>query len=222
MRKTKEVLRLRYELGLGQRAIARSCSISHGAVHNYLKKATAAGIHWPLPEGLRAGELLGLRVDDINTEILTIKPSKQADDRSRNLRDLKTRHSKAPIVISKDTAKILDDFIGSKYYRKNPLGLVFANTNGRPMKRRDVTFYLKRILVEMGLPTKDVGLHAFRHGLATTLVDNKVSLKDVQRIMRHSDVKTTLRYVHTCTDSQRAAIEGIQSLQFHNRYNNPR
>jgi len=51
MRKTKEVLRLRYELGLGQRAIARSCSISQGAVHNYLKKATAAGIHWPLPEG---------------------------------------------------------------------------------------------------------------------------------------------------------------------------
>jgi hypothetical protein len=51
MRKTKEVLRLRYELGLGQRAIARACSIRQGAVHNYLKKATAAGIHWPLPEG---------------------------------------------------------------------------------------------------------------------------------------------------------------------------
>ena len=31
MRKTKEVLRLRYELGLAQRAIARACSISQGA-----------------------------------------------------------------------------------------------------------------------------------------------------------------------------------------------
>src|ERR1700730_3500486 len=51
MRKTKEVLRLRYELGLGQRAIARSCSISQGAGHNYLNKETAAGIQWPLPEG---------------------------------------------------------------------------------------------------------------------------------------------------------------------------
>ena len=50
MRKTKEVLRLRFELGLGQREIARACSISQGAVHNYLKKAAAAGIHWPLPE----------------------------------------------------------------------------------------------------------------------------------------------------------------------------
>jgi DNA-directed RNA polymerase specialized sigma subunit len=35
MRKIKEVLRLRFELGLGQREIARACSISQGAVHNY-------------------------------------------------------------------------------------------------------------------------------------------------------------------------------------------
>ena len=39
MRKIKEVLRLRFELQLGQREIARACSISQGAVHNYLKKA---------------------------------------------------------------------------------------------------------------------------------------------------------------------------------------
>ena len=51
MRKVKEVLRLRFELGLGQREIARACSISQGAVHNYLKKAVGAGIQWPLPEG---------------------------------------------------------------------------------------------------------------------------------------------------------------------------
>src|SRR5271165_4630926 len=51
MRKLKEVLRLRYELGLGQRQIARSCSIGHGTVYEYLKHAQAAGVRWPLPEG---------------------------------------------------------------------------------------------------------------------------------------------------------------------------
>jgi DNA-binding transcriptional regulator LsrR (DeoR family) len=51
MRKIKEVLRLRFELKLGQREIARACSISQGAVHSYLKKAVAARIHSPLPEG---------------------------------------------------------------------------------------------------------------------------------------------------------------------------
>jgi len=50
MRKTKEVLRLRFELGLGQRAIARACSISQSTVHEYLNRAAAAGVVWPLGE----------------------------------------------------------------------------------------------------------------------------------------------------------------------------
>src|ERR1700683_5666154 len=57
MRKTKEVLRLRFELGLGQRQIARSCGMGLGTVHDYLERATAAGIGWPLPEGWSEEEL---------------------------------------------------------------------------------------------------------------------------------------------------------------------
>jgi transposase len=51
MRKTKEVLRLKFELGLGLRQIARSCSLGLGTVHDYLRRAKAAGVGWPLPEG---------------------------------------------------------------------------------------------------------------------------------------------------------------------------
>jgi transposase len=51
MRRTKEILRLRFESGLGLRQIARSLSISVGTVHDYLQRAEAAGIKWPLPEG---------------------------------------------------------------------------------------------------------------------------------------------------------------------------
>ena len=50
MRKIREVLRLRFELGLGQRAIARACSISQSTVHDYLNRAAAAGMVWPLGE----------------------------------------------------------------------------------------------------------------------------------------------------------------------------
>ena len=57
MRKTKEVLRLKFELGLGQRQIARSCGMGLGTVHDYLERAAAAGIGWPLPEGWSEEEL---------------------------------------------------------------------------------------------------------------------------------------------------------------------
>jgi transposase len=50
MRKLKEVLRLRFGLGLRQDQIARSCSIGQATVHRYLERATAAGLGWPLPE----------------------------------------------------------------------------------------------------------------------------------------------------------------------------
>ena len=50
MRKTREVLRLRYELKLGYQQIARSCAIAVSTVHKYLNRAEAAGLCWPLPE----------------------------------------------------------------------------------------------------------------------------------------------------------------------------
>jgi len=61
MRKVKEVLRLRFGVGLQQNQIARSCSIGQATVHRYLEKAAAAGLSWPLPEDLddhRLEELL--------------------------------------------------------------------------------------------------------------------------------------------------------------------
>ncbi len=50
MRRIKEVLRLKYELGLGQRQITRSCSIGQATVNDYLRRAEAAGLRWPLTE----------------------------------------------------------------------------------------------------------------------------------------------------------------------------
>src|SRR5712691_8528407 len=61
MRKIKEVLRLRFGLGLHQDQIARSCSIGQATVHRYLEKAAAAKLSWPLPDDLddqRLDELL--------------------------------------------------------------------------------------------------------------------------------------------------------------------
>jgi transposase len=61
MRKIKEVLRLRFGLGLQQDQIARSCSIGQATVHRYLERAAALGLTWPLAEDYddrRLNELL--------------------------------------------------------------------------------------------------------------------------------------------------------------------
>ena len=61
MRKTKEVLRLKYGLGLKNREIARSCSIPRTSVANYLIRAEKAGIKtWPLSPDLEEEALEAL------------------------------------------------------------------------------------------------------------------------------------------------------------------
>lgn len=52
MRKIKEVLRLRLEVGLTGREVAEICGIGFGTVIDYGWRAKAAGVGWPLPEGL--------------------------------------------------------------------------------------------------------------------------------------------------------------------------
>jgi len=52
MRKIEEVLRLSFDGRLGLRAIAQSLRISPSTVGDYLRRARAAGLSWPLPPGL--------------------------------------------------------------------------------------------------------------------------------------------------------------------------
>jgi DNA-directed RNA polymerase specialized sigma24 family protein len=47
MRKVKEIIRLKQELGLSARQIARSCSISHSTVLDVLRRAEVAALYWP-------------------------------------------------------------------------------------------------------------------------------------------------------------------------------
>ena len=52
MRKIREVLRLKQEFGLSNRKIAKSCSVGRSTVSDYLSRASAAGLSWPLPPEL--------------------------------------------------------------------------------------------------------------------------------------------------------------------------
>lgn len=57
MRKIKEVLRLKYDCGLSDREIARSCQVSRSTVADYLMKAKAAGANWPEAAALTEAQL---------------------------------------------------------------------------------------------------------------------------------------------------------------------
>src|SRR2546427_7794711 len=52
MRQVHEVLRLKWAGGLSDRQIAQSLGLSRPTIAAYVQRAQAAGLSWPLPEGL--------------------------------------------------------------------------------------------------------------------------------------------------------------------------
>ena len=57
MRQVHAVLRLKWEQGLSDRKIAHSLGISRPAVAEYVRRAQAAGLSWPLPATYDEGTL---------------------------------------------------------------------------------------------------------------------------------------------------------------------
>lgn len=58
MRYVKDILRLKHQNGLSVREIAGSCGLPASTVGDYLQRAQAAGLNWPLPEGISDSQLM--------------------------------------------------------------------------------------------------------------------------------------------------------------------
>lgn len=167
--------------------------------------------------GCRAGEILGLQVRDLDFTRREISIQRTVDDNTREIREvLKTDESIAPLPMPSVLAATLQTYLKT-FWRSNPDGFLFPNPNGKKPRRRDnvVRYGLKPLLRRLGIPTKDTGLHAFRHALATTLVESGVALPIVAKQMRHSDVTTTLKiYSQAIPETHRDVMEklGQQSV----------
>jgi transposase len=82
MRRVREILRLKYGMGLSVRQIALSCSISNGGVCSYLQRAQVAHLGWPLPPDL----------DDAALEALLFPSVTNASARGVSLPDFPRIH----------------------------------------------------------------------------------------------------------------------------------
>ena len=84
MRKIKEVLRLKHEHSLSDRQIALSCGIARSTVGEYLMRARAAGITWPLAAGDDAA---------IEAQLFADRRGRAKADQPRPLPDFAQVHS---------------------------------------------------------------------------------------------------------------------------------
>jgi integrase len=143
---------------------------------------------------VRIGEALALRICDLDFDSKLIRVEQTLDHATRTMLAPKSESSKAAIPMPQNLEKRLLEFL-AKQWRPNPEDLLFCNGKGKPMQRDKVTYKLQATLVSLGIPKASP--HAFRHMVASELLNRRVSPYVVQRQLRHSDSKVTMeRYAH--------------------------
>lgn len=157
--------------------------------------------------GLRSGEILGLYVEDLDFENYLIwirRASWNGKIQTLKTAEAETSVPMTPLV----KAKLLEHLKGHQSQ------LVFANRPGKPFNRgRVVKKILHPVLDRIGIPhVSRVGLHAFRHTLASLLIQTASALV-AQRQLRHSDAKMTLEvYGHVLGSEHPDAMDRVESV----------
>jgi integrase/recombinase XerD len=130
--------------------------------------------------GLRLSEVLHLRVEDIDSERMTI--------RVRQGKGRKDRY----VMLS---AVLLDVLRG--YWRDyRPRTWLFpANHGDRPMSGTSIQRTIRHAARDAGI-TKPVCVRTLRHCFATHLLERGTDMHVIQQLLGHTDVRTTHRYAH--------------------------
>jgi integrase/recombinase XerD len=134
--------------------------------------------------GLRVGEVVQLRVSDIDVERMVIRI-----DQGKGRKD---RY----VMLSKKLVPVLNDYCG-KY---KPSHWLFPGQKpSRPLDRRSAQRVFKKSKEAAGI-TKNVTAHSLRHSFATHLLEDGANIRVVQRLLGHRSLSFTAVYTHVAKD----------------------
>jgi integrase len=161
--------------------------------------------------GLRIGEVTALKVSSIDFKRKVLRVTGAPDYATRKESTPKSDNSAAPVHMSELVAKHLRDWL-DKHYVANVDGYLFTNSKGKPYLSDNVVKYgIHRAMEKLGIETAKgvhVGVHAFRHGVTSELLESGTPIHVVTRLMRHADSNVTLEhYAHIVGDAERVASE---------------
>ena len=157
--------------------------------------------------GMRIGEVLALRVQDLDfhRKLINVRCSTYAGQ----IGTPKSKASVGDLPMPPALESRLRRYLSSRHYRKNDLGLLFVNRRGRPYSANKLREKkLRPLLAKLRIPL--AGFHAFRHAVASELIDSGAPITVVQAQLRHSDPRITLGlYGHVIPQSRRDAVASL-------------
>ena len=134
--------------------------------------------------GLRLGELLNLKIGDIDSESMKIHICQAKSKKDRC------------IMLSEKTLFMLRD-----YYKKyQPHDYLIEGQKGGKYSPTSVQNVFKLALKKSGIKKK-VTVHSLRHSFATHLLDEGTDIRDIQELLGHKRLETTQIHTHVSSHS---------------------
>jgi integrase len=158
--------------------------------------------------GVRAGELLGLKVEDLDFDrrLIFIRRSVNRG----HIQTVKSRASQKPLPMPGRLAQV---WRGHLHRRpENADRWLFVNSRSRPYSADKIVISKLWPILDT-LKIRRCGLHAFRHFHSSALLEAGASPQVAQAQLRHSDARITLEvYSHVIGDSQRDAVDRVANI----------
>jgi integrase len=170
--------------------------------------------------GLRQGEALGLRWEDVDLQAGTLRVAValQRVDGKLQLVEPKTDRSRRTLFLptalvnalkAHRTRQLQERLLAGDRWRDS--GLVFTSRIGTPLEPRNVTRAYKALLTRAGLT--DIRFHDLRHSCASLLVAQGLHPRVVMETLGHSQISLTMNtYAHVLAEVQREAALTMDRL----------
>jgi integrase len=154
--------------------------------------------------GLRIGEVLALRLGDLDFSRKIIRVRQSIDAATRLPQAVKSQASSADVPMPSQLATRLRKHLQT---HNGKTDLLFVNRRGRAFSANKLREkVLHPLLEKLGIPRG--GFHSMRHGATSSLLADGVTPAVVQKQLRHSDPRITLGiYGHVIGNQQRDAVE---------------
>jgi integrase len=173
-----------------------------------------------LGTGLRRGELLGLKWEDVDLKrgVITVRRQLVRAKGGPVFHEPKTDAGVRTVTLPAEVLRELKAHKARQAQEKLLLGnayedsgLVFCQANGRRLEPRNFTRHFDNLLKKAGI--RHVSFHSLRHTHATELLRLGVNLKTIQERLGHSNFNVTANfYAHIADELQQEAAEKINGV----------
>lgn len=146
--------------------------------------------------GLRMNELRHLRIADVDTDRKQI--------RIRQGKGKKDRY----VILS----KLIADRLPKYLEQVKPAEYLFeGQAPGMVMGERSIQYIIKEALMKTDIQ-KSVSMHTLRHSYATHLLEDGVDIYTIQHLLGHSQLSTTIIYLHIAQVVPRVGKSPLDTL----------